>query len=72
MRQYEHTNSKGVTFYLMKADVELISGRLQTIYYFARNPKQSKGEQTELPADRKVIENPRNGFLTCVKEKQRI
>lgn len=56
----------------MKADVELISGRLQTIYYFARNPKQSKGEQTELPADRKVIENPRNGFLTCVKEKQRI
>jgi hypothetical protein len=34
---------------------------VQTIYYFS---KDKRPEATDLPSDREVNENPRNGFLT--------
>jgi hypothetical protein len=67
---YEHTNSKGVTYYLHKTEVTLRGGEPQTIYFFAKTAKNAKGEPTDLPADREVKENPRNGFLTISKIKK--
>ena len=66
---YKHTNSTGVTYYLHKTDVVLRGGKTQTIYFFAKVEKNEKGEPTDLPEDRVVTENPRNGFLTIKKKK---
>ncbi len=66
---YKHTNSKGVTFYLHKTEVTLRGGKPQTIYFFAKNEHNEKGVPTDLPEDREVNENPRNGFLTVSKKK---
>lgn len=68
MAAYQHTNSKGVTYYLHNQQVKLRGGKLQTIYFFAKKPKNEKGQPCELPDDRKVQENPRNGFLTLKKK----
>jgi hypothetical protein len=59
---YQHTNSKGVTYYLNSKDVTLRGGKKQTIYYFSKDERNDTA--TDLPDDRKVEENPRNGFLT--------
>ena len=66
---YSHTNSKGVTYYLHKSEVSLRGGKPQTIYFFSKNEKNGKGETCDLPEDRIVKENPRNGFLTAAKKK---
>lgn len=59
---YQHTNSKGVTYTLHAKDVTLRGGRLQRIYFFAREEKP--GESIDaIPAGMVVVENPRNGFL---------
>lgn len=60
---YQHTNSKGVTYYLNSKEVTLRGGKVQTIYYFSKDERSETG-MDELPADRVVKENPRNGFLT--------
>ncbi len=59
---YKHTNSKGVTYYLNSKNVTLRGGKKQMIYYFSKDDRKETG--TDLPSDRKVEENPRNGFLT--------
>ena len=59
---YKHTNSKGVTYYLNSKQVTLRGGKKQTIYYFSKDER--KDTASDLPSDRKVEENPRNGFLT--------
>ncbi len=64
MAAYAHTNSKGVTYYLHKKDVTLRGGKQQTIYFFCKDEKGAKGTPTELPGNKTVTENPRNGFLT--------
>ncbi len=61
---YKHTNSKGVTYYLHKTDATLRGGKTLTIYFFAKAEKNDKGTPCDLPSDRVVQENPRNGFLT--------
>jgi hypothetical protein len=63
---YKHTNSKGVTYYLNSKEVTLRGGKQQTIYYFS---KDERPEATDLPADKVVKENPRNGFLTVSRKK---
>ncbi len=67
---YQHTNARGVTYYLHSVDVKLRGGKEQTIYYFKRdmNP-ETKGTPCQLPDDREVRENPRNGFLTVTRKK---
>ena len=65
---YEHTNSKGVKYYLHKSEVTLRGGKQQTIYFFTKVAKNAKGTPCDLPADRMVVENPRNGFLTLKKK----
>ncbi len=60
---YQHTNSKGVKYYLNSKEVTLRGGKVQTIYYFSKDERADTGLD-ELPAGRVVGENPRNGFLT--------
>ena len=66
---YEHTNSKGITYYLRKSEVTLRGGQPQTIYFFTKTAEGGKGTPCDLPDDRQVNENPRNGFLTLSKKK---
>tara|TARA_B100000683_G_C12408526_1_gene522747 strand:+ start:109 stop:306 length:198 start_codon:yes stop_codon:yes gene_type:complete len=57
---YEHTNSKGNTYYLNSKDVTLKStGRVQTIYFFSKD-KRSTG--CDLPSGKQVIENSKTGL----------
>lgn len=66
---YIHRNNKGVYYHLRKSEVKLRGEKMQTIYFFTKatayNPK---GIACELPDDREVVENPRNGFLTLRKK----
>lgn len=66
---YKHVNSKGIPYYLHSTEVTLRGGKKQTIYFFAKVEKNPKGQPADLPADRIVKENPRNGFLTVSKKK---
>ncbi|PID31525.1 hypothetical protein CR983_00690 [Candidatus Saccharibacteria bacterium] len=67
---YSHTNSKGVTYYLHKTEVTLRGGKPQVIYFFAKVANNDKGTPCDLPSDRVVKENPRNGFLTVAKKEK--
>jgi len=64
---YKHTNSKGVTYHLNSKKVTLRGGKVQTIYYFSKDARSETA--TDLPSDRTVNENPRNGFLTLKRKK---
>ncbi len=55
-----YTNSKGQTYYLHTREVKLKNGRVQRIYYFARD--QRDGLLTEVPAGYMVIETKRTGM----------
>ncbi|TAK89168.1 hypothetical protein EPO04_03655 [Patescibacteria group bacterium] len=57
---YNHTNSKGQTYYLHQRDVTLKGGRQQRIYFFAREVKD--GAIDALPEGYVVVENPRTGL----------
>lgn len=63
---YSHTNSKGVTYYLHSKEVTLRGGKKQRIFYFAKDERPEAVDA--LPDAYKVIENPRNGFLTLKKK----
>lgn len=67
---YQHTNSKGVTYYLHSLVVKLRGGKEQTIYFFSETENGAKGQPVDLPEDREVLENPRNGFLVIKKKAQ--
>ena len=68
MAHYSHTNSKGVTYYLFTSVTKLRGGKEQRIYYFSKSDTNAKGEPCDLPDDRQVEENPRNGFLVLKKK----
>ncbi len=55
-----YKNSKGQTYYLHTREVKLKNGRVQRIYYFARD--QRDGLLTEVPAGYMVIETKRTGM----------
>ena len=57
---YEFTNSKGVKYYLHFKDVNLKGGRIQKIYFFARDVRD--GSLDEVPEKFKVIETERKGM----------
>ena len=57
---YEFTNSKGVKYYLHFKDVNLKGGRIQRIYFFARDIRD--GSLDEVPDAFKVIETERTGM----------
>jgi hypothetical protein len=57
---YEFTNSKGVKYYLHFKDVNLKGGRIQRIYFFARDVRP--GSLDAVPAGYKVMETERTGM----------
>lgn len=59
---FQHTNAKGQTYYLHSKEVRLRSGRVQRIYYFAREVRPEAIDQ--LPEGFKVAENARTGLPT--------
>ncbi len=65
---YQQTNSKGVTYYLHQSEVTFRGSAPRTIYFFAKTANNAKGTPCDLPDDREVRENPRNGFLYLKKK----
>ncbi len=57
---FTHVNSKGQTYYLHRREVTLKGGRLQTIYFFAREEKD--GVIDEMPEGMEVVENTKTGL----------
>ena len=66
---YSHTNSKGKTYYLFSKDVQRKnSKKVQTIYYFAKDPKNLKGKPlAKVPEDR-VVSETKTGLLVLKKK----
>lgn len=59
---FSFTNSKGQTYYLHTRDVELKNGRVQTIYFFAREVKDNATPLAAVPAGYEVVETKRTGM----------
>jgi len=57
---FEFTNKKGVKYYLHFKDVNLKGGRVQRIYFFARDVRD--GSLDAVPEKFKVIETERTGM----------
>jgi hypothetical protein len=57
---FSHTNSKGQLYYLHQRDVTLKGGRIQRIYFFAREIKD--GAVDALPDGYQIVENARTGL----------
>ncbi len=57
---FEFKNSKGVTYYLHARDVNLKGGRVQTIYFFARDIRP--GALDAVPAAYKAVETEKTGM----------
>jgi hypothetical protein len=60
MNAYSYTNSKGQTYYLHGRSVTLKNGRVQTIYFFARDVRE--GALEAVPAGYMVMETKRTGM----------
>ena len=57
---FNYTNKKGVTYYLHGRTVTLKNGRVQTIYFFARDVRE--GSLEEVPQGLEVFETTRTGM----------
>jgi hypothetical protein len=57
---FQHTNSRGQQYYLHMRDVTLKGGRIQRIYFFARDVRD--GAIDAMPEGYIVVENPRTGL----------
>ncbi len=68
---YSHKSSKsGRTYYLFKKEVPLKnSDKIQTIYYFAKDPNNKKGTPLASVPDDKVVSETKNGLLVLKKKK---
>jgi hypothetical protein len=59
MAAFSHTNKRGVTYFLHSKKTTLKNGKVQVIFYFAKEKKA--GVLEALPAGYKVVETP-NGL----------
>ncbi|MBC7349981.1 MAG: hypothetical protein H5U05_08425 [Candidatus Aminicenantes bacterium] len=57
---YAFTNTKGITYYLHSREVKLRGGKMQTIYYFAREVRP--GALDSVPAGYQVVETAKTGM----------
>jgi len=62
---WSRANSSGQTYYLHRRQVTLRGGRVQAVYFFARDIRE--GALDELPSGYVVVENPRTGLLVLKK-----
>lgn len=60
VKAYSYTNSKGQTYYLHTREVTLKNGRVQRIYFFARDVRA--GALETVPAGYTVVETKRTGM----------
>lgn len=67
MAAYKYTNSKGVDYYLHTKNVTLRGGKVQPIFYFAKDERPADA-LAQLPEGYEVIENPRNSFVILKKK----
>ncbi len=58
---YSYTNSKGQTYYLHTREVTLKNGRVQRIFYFARDVREGQALES-VPAGYEVVETERTGM----------
>ena len=66
---YSHTNSKGKTYYLFSKEVQRKNSKtIQTIYYFAKDPKNSNGTPLEKVPDDRVVSETKTGMLVLKKK----
>lgn len=61
VQAYAYTNSKGQTYYLHTREVTLKNGRVQRIYYFARDVRDNDALEA-VPAGYQVVETKRTGM----------
>lgn len=59
-KAFSYTNSKGHTYYLHTREVTLKNGRVQRIYFFARDIRD--GSLEAVPAGYEVVETKRTGM----------
>lgn len=57
---FSYTNKKGQTYYLHTREVTLKNGRVQRIYFFARDIRD--GALEAVPAGYEVVETKRTGM----------
>lgn len=57
---YQFTNKKGITYYLHSREVKLRGGKLQRIYYFAKDIRD--GALDEIPGGYQVVETAKTGM----------
>jgi hypothetical protein len=60
VKAFSYTNAKGQTYYLHTKKVTLKNGRVQTIYFFARDIRD--GALEAVPAGYQVVETKRTGM----------
>ncbi len=57
---FSYTNKKGQTYFLHSRDVKLKNGRVQRIFFFARDERE--GSLPAVPAGYQVVETKRTGM----------
>lgn len=65
-KAFSYTNKKGQTYFLHTREVTLKNGRVQRIYFFARDVRE--GVLAELPAGYQVVETERTGMPVLKKK----
>lgn len=60
-KAFSYTNSKGQTYYLHTKEVTLKNGRVQRIYFFARDIRED-GALAEVPKGYEVMETKRTSM----------
>ncbi len=65
-KAFSYTNKKGQTYYLHTRQVTLKNGRVQTIYFFARDIRS--GALPQVPAAYQVMETQRTGMPVLKKK----
>lgn len=73
-KPFSHQNHRGVIYYLYKKDVTLRGGEEVTIYFFQKDPNYKNTNYGKpaypvykIPEGYRLMENPRNGFLTLAR-----
>ena len=62
-----YTNKKGQTYYLHTKEVTLKNGRIQRIYYFARDVRDKEAVM-DMPAGYQIVETKRTGMPVLKKQ----
>ena len=64
---YSYSTTKGKTYYLHTRSVQLKNGRMQTIYFFAKDVRD--GSLSAVPDGYEVMETQRTGMPVLKKKK---